>query len=142
LNNPALFTPEKRCILPSGLKNQQGQLDPYESDFYLYLDLEAGMPESQTSGNATIDVCYSRPSGFCPQRTAWISHLLANDLYQEALLQEDPTLRTDLFNRALQMAQRAEALYHDKHGNPGFAQCIFTSALIRSIQDKLQSVSK
>lgn len=137
LANPAMFT-EKRCLIPGTLKNQQGELDYYEDDFFHYLDLEANLPTSETSGGTGAELCYSRASGFCQQRTAWVSHLLANDLYQEALYETNAVNQAEFLKRALAQANQALTLYQDKGSNQGFTQCMPTAVLIRAIQDRMK----
>jgi hypothetical protein len=136
LNNPELFT-EKRCLIPAALKSQPGPLDQYEDDFYRYLDIEKSLPASQTGGGSSAELCYSRAPGYCPQRTAWIEHLLANDLYQEGLMAADRGVQTEMLGRALKFAQDAAQLYQDPNHNPGFSQCMDTESLIRAIQSNL-----
>jgi hypothetical protein len=138
LNNPALFT-EKSCPIAANIKGQQGELDAYETDFYHYLDVEASLPDSEKGGSSSAELCYSRPSGYCPQRTAWIDHLLANDLYLEASAANNQAAQSAALSRALKLAQKAVELYQDEEHNPGFTQCQSTESLIRLIQSRLPS---
>lgn len=139
LQDPALFTP-KSCLLPAQLKSPS-QLDAYESDFLQYLDLERKLPPSETGGGESSDLCYARVAGYCPQRTAWVNHLLANDFFGEAQLALDPQEKRQKLERALGYAQTAEKLYQD-NGVPGFSQCTPTSELIRSAQEKLAALPR
>jgi hypothetical protein len=136
-SNRALFT-ENSCPIADGLKAQKGELDHFEADFYRYLDIEASLADSDKGGAISSGICYSRPSGYCPQRTAWIDHLLANDLYQEALVSDDPVAQTNALERALKLEQSAAQLYQDQNHNPGFTQCETTETLIRMIQARLR----
>lgn len=140
IEDRTLFSP-KSCPIAAALKSA-GELDPYESDFYQYLDHEGKLPTSETGGNDSSDLCYSRLSGYCPQRTAWISHLLANDSYDEASLSNDRNFQKEKLQLALGYAQTAAKLYHDAEGVPGFSQCTPTTDLIRLAQEKLTELHK
>lgn len=141
LSKPELF--KGGCVLATkNLSGRPGELDAYEDDFRRYLDVASGLPASETSGPPNVNLCYSRPSGFCPQRTAWISQLLANDFYQEALLQTDRSTQVDLLNRAHDDAKQALDLYVDEHGKHGFSQCIPTELLLSKIQELLPPAAK
>lgn len=141
LSNPGLFT-EKSCPIAAGVKAQRGELDAYEADFYHYLDVEASRPESAQGGKESSDPCYTSPAGYCPQRTAWIDHLLANDLYQESLIADNKGAEADELGRALKYAQSAARLYQDQEHNPGFTQCTSTETLIQLIQARLGPETK
>jgi hypothetical protein len=139
LNHPALFT-EKSCPIAGAVKTLKAaneSLDAYETDFYHYLDAEAALPESAKGGGTSGELCYTRASGYCPQRTAWIDHLLANDLYQEALDEGDAAAQSSELGRALKLEQNAAGLYQDQNHNPGFTQCESTETLMRKIQGRL-----
>jgi hypothetical protein len=52
--------------------------------FFRYLAMESNQPEEERSGDA--EVCYNfRPEGFCGERTAWVCHLMASELYEQAV---------------------------------------------------------
>ena len=130
VKNRSLFT-DKSCPIPSGLAENHGVLDVFENDFYRYLDVEKSLPKTETIGDYSAEACYNRSSGYCPQRTAWINHLLANDLYEEAKLSADPDIKADKIRRAIEHAKTAISLYRDPSQNEGFVQCTPTTALIR-----------
>lgn len=135
IKNSTLFTP-KSCLIPAGLKSAP-ELDPYESDFFQYLDHEQKLPESEKGGSDSSDICYSRVNGYCPQRTAWINHLLANDFYDEALLTKDSKNRQQKLEMAISFAETAEKLYQNSEGVKGFSQCTATTDLIHLAKNKL-----
>lgn len=140
IKNQSLFT-SKSCVIPEGLADNRGALDAYESDFYRYLDIEKSLPESETGGDYSAETCYARASGYCPQRTAWINHLLANDLYREAALSTDPAIKAEQLRRALSFAETAAQLYRDGQ-QPGFEQCTPTVALIDAVKQEVASIPK
>jgi hypothetical protein len=130
------------CVIPGALKSEAGELEFYDDDFNHYLDVERGLPAEERAGGVTSEACYARPSGYCSERTAWINHLLANDMYGEAMMSNDPMVQAEEFQRALGYANKAAELHQDEQHNPGFANCISTSSLIRQVQEKLKPVQK
>lgn len=138
ITNPSLFT-SKSCVIPDALAVNRAGLDAYESDFYRYLDIEKSLPPSETGGDSSAEICYERPSGFCPQRTAWINHLLANDLFAEAVVTKDREAKSEKLRSALELAERAAKLYSDPSQHPGFAQCTSTTVLISEAKQKLSA---
>jgi hypothetical protein len=132
--NPSLF---KICASPTALAGYTGSLDPYEDDFYQYLDTVKTLADSAAGGDLSAETCYARPSGYCPQRTAWISHVLANDLYEQATLSNDPVMKAETMRRALVLAEATAKLYTDENHNPGFSQCTPTTILIDKIKSTL-----
>ena len=138
ISNPSLFT-SKSCVIPAALAANREGLDSYESDFYRYLDIEKSLPASETGGDSSAEICYERPSGFCPQRTAWINHLLANDLFAEAAETKDRKAKSERLRSALELAERAAKLYSDPSQHPGFEQCTSTTVLISEAQQKLSA---
>ncbi len=105
----------------------------YETDFGRYLDIEHDLPPSETGGALGSEVCYRRAKGYCPQRTLWIKHLLAIDLYREAMAQADPADRGRMLGRALGLARATLAYHRPDSSGDGFTQCIETSRLIELI---------
>ncbi len=138
IKNPSLFT-SKGCVIAQGLANSHESLDAYENDFMRYLDIERSLTPSEAGGDDFAETCYARLTGYCPQRTAWINHLLANDLYEEAALSTDPDIKAEQLRRALAFAQAAARLYQDGQ-NQGFSQCTPTMAIISAAKEKLKSL--
>lgn len=139
ITNQVLFT-EKSCPIRSALAVKPQSLDAYENDFARYIDIEKAQPDAIRKGDYSAETCYSRPQGFCPQRTAWVHHLLANDRYEEALASTNVTEKDDKLRRALEHAQAAAKLYKDEHGKPGFGQCKATSVLIEDVKGRLATL--
>ena len=105
-------------------------LDSYEGSFFRYLDTMRRLPESETGGNdLEATACYNRARGFCAQRTAWIYHLLANDLYAEARATNDPVDQAIKSHSAAFYAQEAMRLYSVPGQARGFKQCTATETL-------------
>jgi hypothetical protein len=129
----ARFTPKSCLRVPLSATNVD--LDAYENDFYRYLDYAASLPVTETVGDIGGDTCYKRPKGYCPQRTAWIHHLLASDLYAEALAASDPKTRVEKLKKALDHANAALKLYPPD----GFIQCNMpTTTLTNALHDALK----
>jgi hypothetical protein len=128
IHNAGLFD-LKSCVKPS---LQAGNLDIYESSFFRYLDTMRALPESETEGDdLEATACRDRPRGFCRQRTAWIYHLLANDLYAEAQAASDPRDQAAKSHSANSYAGEAMKLYSKPGQSRGFTQCTATEALAR-----------
>jgi len=114
------------------------RLDSYEAGFNLYIEAAQALPAVETGGDPRAASCYKRPRGFCPQRTAWISQLLATDIYEQALLLTNPAERADLLNQARRKAVEANK-FQRLEGGTGFSQCIDTTVLIDRIDEMLRA---
>lgn len=70
-----------------------------------YLEIEKTLPDAVARTGTDVKLCYgANVQGYCQQRTAWISHLLANDFYAAALKSgnaEELKLAADLSAHAL-----------------------------------------
>ncbi len=116
----------------------------YEADFLEYLEHWSELPADEKGPDDQMgnyaSVCYDRASGYCWQRTRWIEHLLANDLYRKALQTNDKTS----LDRASDYATDA-LKYRDATTNrAGFVQCTDTTTLlaqIRSGKENLHAAS-
>jgi hypothetical protein len=139
ITNPGMFTP-KSCLktLPRG-----GQIpDFYHQNFYRYLEIASSLPEHETGSDAGSEVCYQKPGGFCIQRTAWIHHLLANDMYQMATASKGNDVeRTARLEQAEKHAREARR-YRSPDGIEGFVQCIGTTVLEQKIEAQLRGIVK
>jgi len=72
-----------------------------DSDDHLYNYLEADdrlRPAGDDDGS--ISVCATNGTGYCRQRTAWVCHTLANDLFRRGCDTPEISQRRDLFERA------------------------------------------
>lgn len=129
------FDPE-RC--PKMALPPDSSLNAFDKDFYRYLENIKDLSPNETGGGSGVEVCYNHTSGYCPQRTAWIHHLLANDLYAEAMVATDPTVRIGKLKSALSHAKDALRLYpQEGERRAGFVQCIPTESLVSKINDAL-----
>lgn len=131
LMHQSVFTP-KDCLKRTPAATS-ADLSLYENDFYRYLDNASHLPASQTGGNTGAAICYARPLGYCPQRTAWVNHLLAIDLYYKALSTSDPDVRRSQLISALGHAHTALKLYPPQ----GFDQCVPTTVLVEKLSAAL-----
>jgi hypothetical protein len=134
----ARFTAES-CPKPLPRDHTDG-LDVYRRQFYQYIEVEKTLAEGEAGGGPEWEICYLRAKGYCVQRTAWINHLLANDLYQEALAASDSEDRTAKLERARAYAEAA-LKYHPAAQPAGFTQCTDTQVLIKKIDQNLKSNS-
>ncbi|MGA3334490.1 MAG: toll/interleukin-1 receptor domain-containing protein [Terracidiphilus sp.] len=141
VQNRSLFTP-KSCVIPGALNGQLNSMDYYESDFIRYLEIERTLPAAEKGGDYSLTPCYSRPGGYCVQRTAWIEQLLADDSYQEALVTSDQQIAQQYLETAIAYAQKVLASYRDINNRPGFQECIDTQVLLQEAQQKLEDLKK
>jgi hypothetical protein len=51
---------------------------------YLWNYLQGADHHNAEAFDGDAAKCYSRTSGYCKERTAWVNHLIANDYYDEA----------------------------------------------------------
>lgn len=70
-----------------------------------YLQIEDSLQAQERDGDA--EACYTRARGYCAERTAWVLHVLANDLYRVALKETREDRRRAYFEQALRQADRA-----------------------------------
>jgi hypothetical protein len=76
--------------------------------FKRYLAHSHSVAESRTGSRTN---CYERASGYCAERTAWISHMMANDFYAEAVGAANATEKKDGLQQALRFARDALTLH-------------------------------
>jgi hypothetical protein len=111
-------------------------LDGFHNDMYRYLNIAASLPKNKIGGVGST-ICYERVNGYCLERIAWINHLLANDLYAEALASSDPKTKHATLEKALEHAKAAFEYQPPNERTPGFNQCTPTKKLINDISDAL-----
>jgi hypothetical protein len=90
----------------------RGDLEDSESQFWRYLE-EDERRRPATPDNGRADVCDSNATGYCRQRTAWVCHSLANDLYREGCAASAPAQRLDLFQQAQKKLACVKTEYPD-----------------------------
>ena len=69
--------------------------------FHRYLEIE-GSIGSRLPKVIDPKLCYETPHGYCEQRTAWISQLLANYYYNEGIKAPDERMKIKSFKLALE----------------------------------------
>lgn len=138
ISNTARFT-AKSCPRPLP-KKEPVTLDPYQQDFYRYIEIARSLPVSETGGDSGIEICYQRPNGYCVQRTAWINHLLANDLFQEAIVSDNPRDRVAKLKRAKEYVKEARKYRQSPDAPEGFKQCNDTLFLHDEIEKGLAAL--
>jgi len=114
-------------------KRARKMLGSSQEDFFKYLEVEHGLPDSERGGSTLRKECYDRAKGFCKQRTAWIQHLLANDFIEEAKI----TKGCASFQTAREYAKQALANYNGEFHGDG--QGIPTMDVLRMSDDGLKS---
>jgi tetratricopeptide (TPR) repeat protein len=74
--------------------------DRFPEYFQRYLDIEDSIGSSlQMVTDASL--CYETPHGYCEQRTAWISQLLANYYYNKGISETDLNKKLSYFDIAM-----------------------------------------
>jgi hypothetical protein len=128
-----LFT-AKSCF--KGWVGEVGNLDTYQQDFYAYREVALTLPTPEIGTEPSSEICYARANGYyCPQRLAWIYHLLANDFFVHASAL-DGARRYTALEQAKEFAQEARR-YHRPEGGDGFNQCNDTASLLENIAEAL-----
>lgn len=102
--------------------------------FYRYFATADIRPDSKTG---LASECYNRPKGYCAERTAWISHLMANDFYQEALCESNKIKRRDILVRANKFI-----ISTLEHFPGGFTQLKPTNLLDEDIKRELKMLGE
>jgi len=129
VQNKTLFI-SKSCLMPDKLAAGHQELHVFHNDFTRYLDIERALAAEDKGGDYSAELCYSRARGYCPQRTAWVRHLLANDLLEEGILSSQKDVREEKLRAAIGHAEIARKLYRDDNGRQGFIQCKPTDVVI------------
>ena len=75
--------------------------DHFLEYFHRYLEIE-GSIGSHLPKVIDPKLCYETPHGYCEQRTAWISQLLANYYYNEGIKATDERMKIKSFKIALE----------------------------------------
>ena len=97
--------------------------------FFRYLAVEPGLPLRERDGDAAA--CYRREKGYCAERTAWISHLMAIDFYQQGQDATDTEIKRERFQRSLAFVKKDLQF-------GGFDQILPSAALKSKIQEELR----
>jgi hypothetical protein len=94
------------------------------SHFFRYIELQRILPESERGGDTGSEICYERARGFCPQRIAFVRHMLANDFYDEGKAAISEAQRKDFYTRAYCQSELLMKIYPG-----GFSQFTPTSVI-------------
>jgi hypothetical protein len=100
-----------------------------------YLQIEDSLQAQERDGDR--ETCYARARGYCAERTAWILHVLADDLYRVALKEMREDQRRAYFQRALRHAERSLRIQLDGFGEP--TQGVETKELARRLREALDA---
>jgi amino acid transporter len=114
----------------------EGMTGEEQSYFYEYLEVQKTIPENEKGGDTSWEICYTRPRGFCKQRSGWIHHLLANDFYSDATNATNLADRQYSFNLALEQVTNSLNDYPHGFGGPG--QGIPTIVLKEKLSKEIQ----
>lgn len=112
--------------------------DRFRENFFRYLDIAASL-KNEIPTDIEAEICYKLPGGYCRQRTGWILHLLANDLYQEGLQENDINKKREIFECGLRKAQDVWRYFPS-----GFIQSKYTKStkdLEKILKGELASLS-
>jgi len=74
--------------------------DRMREHFFRYFASLRGLAANECDGDGTK--CYEREKGYCAERTAWISHLMAIDFYQQARETQDVSTKLNRLQSASQ----------------------------------------
>ena len=104
------------------LRNR-GRIQDSDDQLYNYLEADRRLrPAGDDDGEAAI--CTTNGTGYCRQRTAWICHTLANDLFRRGCEAAGTSSRRDWFARAWKQMECV-----DKWFESGFEQRLGTRPL-------------
>jgi hypothetical protein len=104
--------------------------------FFRYLEMQRALPESERGGDTGSEICYERARGFCPQRIAFVRHMLANDFYDEGKAAAANEKRREFYTRAF---CQTELLLKSYPG--GFVQFTPTSVIRSETLDDLRRLT-
>lgn len=102
-------------------------------NFSVYIDTESALPSTERDGIGAF--CYRREKGYCAERTAWISHLMAIDFYEQAQAAPNKRIKVDLLQRAQKFIKTDLAF-------GGFAQIVPSKVLDGNIQESVREAAR
>lgn len=100
--------------------------------FQRYLEIEDSIG-SRLPGVTDPQLCYETSHGYCEQRTAWISQLLANYYYNIGISESDYNIRLKSFNIALEHIHNVRI-----HSPTGFVTSSVTMSTV-DLESKLKA---
>ena len=95
--------------------------------FFRYLGNLNGLAANERDGDGTK--CYELEKGYCAERTAWVSHLMAIDFYQQAEETRDAGIKLDRLQSASQFLKSDEEF-------GGFKQIMPTPVLKTKVEQE------
>jgi hypothetical protein len=95
----------------------RGRVRDSDDSLYNYIEAERRMLPTDQRDSGLASVCETNGIGFCDQRTGWVCHTLANDLFRRGCDASDASQRLDFFVRAQEQLKCVE-----KHFAGGFEQ--------------------
>ena len=114
-------------------------LTSYQQDFYQYIDDMKAVSFNDVGSKLDSSSCYENLRGFCPQRIAWVHHLLANNFFEQAKTVLD--LREKIGQLELVLRHSAEAMKYEHEGRRGFVQCTDTGVLQEKAREQINGMS-
>jgi tetratricopeptide (TPR) repeat protein len=108
--------------------------DRFVEYFQLYLDIEASFG-SRLPKVTNAQLCYESAYGYCEQRTAWISQLLANYYYKKGISEPDLKKKQDFFKIA--RIHVHDVRNHFPTGFDSSKTTKSTSALLRNLEKNI-----
>lgn len=108
--------------------------DRFLEYFQLYLDIEASFG-SRLPKVTNAQLCYESAYGYCEQRTAWISQLLANYYYKKGISEPDLNKKQGFFKIAMKHVRNVRN--HFPTGFNSSKTTMSTSALVRNLETKI-----
>jgi hypothetical protein len=85
----------------------KGDAVRFRGQFRRFLSVAAVKSPPSFTNHSDAEACYADPAGFCAERIAWVSHLLANDYLRDALSENDPGQKKSNLRAALDDARKA-----------------------------------
>jgi hypothetical protein len=116
----------QRWLQPRGQLTEQAH-----EGYFAYIEAVSHIPSAIARTDDEQSYCYTRPWGFCSQRTAWINHQLAYDYYGWAAKATGEARRVQL-GRVLKYGRAALCLRPD-----GFSQGESTTIMVAAAEREL-----
>lgn len=110
--------------------------DRFVEYFQHYLDLESSA-KSQLQKVTNARLCYETPHGYCEQRTAWISQLLANYYYKKGISEPEESKKLEAFSIATKHIQNVRI-----HSPAGFNSSSVTLSTLELEKNIKEIISK
>jgi tetratricopeptide (TPR) repeat protein len=109
--------------------------DRFVEYFQLYLDIEASSG-SRLPKVTNAQLCYESAYGYCEQRTAWISQLLANYYYKKGISEPDLNKKQESFKIAMKYVR--DVRNHFPTGFDSSKTTMSTSVLVKNLETNIR----